>query len=405
MGRRGGWLSIPPELLVPTLFVGLLRPVVAWLDASPGGLHLEHNDGTAQSVLALFGLLELRPRSTGAAARWLNVAAVVAAVPVLELLLLEFTPLLGISRKGLIAIFPTIDTWQALAMAVVLSSAARTWRSPLGVLLVIAAVLSHPPMIVLRMMFEVLEAMSASPIAVLVRLGEAVLVLATYARLGAAPAPTPDIPRAERGARRAARWQRLRVTAVALGGASLALHLLPWNAAYLVAIVAWLLMVLTAGGTISGLLGLARGDVPGLSARALCIAAFATLVSTLTAESDAFLQYLWWTSVRETDAWQVASVLATQTGIAVGIVAIASYLRTLDDRPLARAVERWFACLVLLGVATVVATAVGPGGSVPRMVGATALALSSQAISLLILAHVHARLARRLAVVSAVDAF
>jgi hypothetical protein len=39
------------------------------------------------------------------------------------------------------------------------------------------------------------------------------------------------------------------------------------------------------------------------------------------------------------------------------------------------------------------------------MVGATVFMLSAQAISLLILAHVHAQLARRLALAEAVDAF
>jgi hypothetical protein len=192
---------------------------------------------------------------------------------------------------------------------------------------------------------------------------------------------------------------------VGLAGAAFALHLLSWNAAYIVAIIAWPLTVLTAGGTISGLLGLARGDVPGLSARRLCISAFATLISALTAPSDVFRLYWVWDRFHEPDLWQVASVLAIQTGAVVGVAAVGSYLRTLDDRPLARAVERWLACLVVLGVATTVAVAVGPRGSARQMTGATVLLLSAQAISLVILAHVHARLARRLAVASAVDAF
>lgn len=404
MGRRG-WRAIPPELMVPTVIAGLMRPVVAWLDSPRGGVRTEQMVVTAQSILVLFGLLELRRRLTGAAARWITIAAVLASFTVVELVLVEFAPVLGFDREDWFpSMVPTIDTWHTVAVAVVLTSAARTWRSPLGALLVVAAVLNQPPRIVLRAIFDAFNTLGPV-IFVPIWIGHLVLVLATYARLGAAIAPAPDIGRAERGARRAARWQRLRVAAVVLTGAAFAVYLLSPEWAYIPAIVGWFLAVVAAGGTISGLLGVARGDLPGLSARGLCIAAFATLLSVFTAERDTFRVYGLWETVHDTDAWQVAGVLATQLGAAVGVAVVGSYLRTLDDRPLARAVQYWLGCMVILGVATVVATAVGPLGSAHQMIGATVLVLSAQAISLLILAHVHARLARRLALASAVDAF
>src|SRR6185503_13075010 len=216
MGQQGGWRAIPSELLVPAVMMGLVRPLVVFVGGARANARAAYIIEAAQTILLLCGLLELRRRLTGPAARWIAAAAALQAVAVLELLVLELAAHLEIDHDELLALAPTFHVWLAAAMAVLLSTAARTWRSPLGPLLVATAVLASPPLFLYRAIFAATGLYYAGLALVLALLAHTALQLAIYARLGAATAPAPDFTRAERAARRAARWQRARLAAVAI---------------------------------------------------------------------------------------------------------------------------------------------------------------------------------------------
>lgn len=406
MARRGWWRSIPPELGVPIAISGLVQ-LVSGLAADPrASAYLFVAVSTVPAILELCGLRELRRRLTGTPARLIGVAAGVQMFVVARIIVSQFSFLLGIDREIWFAITLWALLAEAVCLALVVGIAAGAWRSILGPLLVVAAVLDDVPRLMIRWFMDVLGDREAIQVYfALVQVVYKVALLASYGRLGAAVQAGPEPARAVRAARRVAISQWLRVGAVAIGMApALALEALGWRSSEAVFSLAAFAIIGTVAGTISGLLGLARSHIVGLSPLALCVAAFGALWLAFAGEAQTVATYL-----RELDtgpsAWFVGVTLACFLCVAAGAIAIRRYAVKLGDRPLAHVLSNRLAQIVALDLVVVGCLALARPDTATEIVGLVVSLLVLHTAANAALADMFARLGPRVKLAAAADVF
>ena len=391
------------------LAISELVRLVSGLAAGPrASVYMSVAVTTAPAILVLCGLRELRRKLTGTSARLVGVAAGVQALTAARLVVVPLVlPLLphGLDREIWFAITWYASLAEAVCLALVVGIAARAWRSVLGLLLVIAVVLDDGARLSPRWLMDVLGDRDAIGVYfALAGVMHKIALLAIYGRLGAAVQASPEPARAVQAARRAAISQWLRVGAVAIVmGLAVALKALGGSLWEDVFVLATLVIVGTTTGTISGLLGLARSHLVGLSPLALCTAAFGALWLAFAGEFQTVGFYLG-ALYTGPSAWFVGATLACFLCVAVGAAAICGYVARLGDRPLAHVLSRRLALIVALDLAVLGSLAVArpeTGAGVGVVVSLLAFHTAANAA----LAGICARLAHRLKLAAVVDAF
>ena len=363
----------------------------------------------AQAILVLLGLLELRRRLTGTASRWVAIGAGMQALTVTLLIAPLIASGLAGARGGWwLAMAPTGTLVVAVGFAVVLGFAARAWRSVLGPLVIVTALLGHAQQFVLPALVDAFGSQALiGGYVLLVLLVHTAGMLAIYRRLGAATQSSPDPARAERGARRMviAQWLGIGI-AVALVVAAIVVDLLGEPSLEdLAAVISMLSTIAVSAIAVSGLLGLARADLAGLSARALCTAAVGVLWGGLARNSSIFVAYRAWSSGSTVDASMIGGIAVSLLCVVAGAAAIRGYVARRGDRQASHAMARRLALIVALDIAYLACFAIARPTSGSEVVTMVALTLALQSGAALALASMFARLGRRVAIAAAVDAF
>jgi hypothetical protein len=264
--------------MVPTVIWGAIHLLAGLAETERGALYMTHAVTGACSILLLCGLLELRRRMTGFRAVLVAIGAGFQALAVVQLLAMHLVPALAVWGK----IYLTGQFVEMIGVALALTMAAGAWRSVAGPVATIAAVFADPPPVMMRWLADALrndEARDACcALAVLLYV---VAILAVYRRLGTKVQLAPDTARAVRAARRVSLALRLRIGMTGLVFAGL-LIAVAFDLDGKVAMIAYFYLALLGNlaitaGIVSGMLGMARANVAGLSARLLCIAAFGAL--------------------------------------------------------------------------------------------------------------------------------
>jgi hypothetical protein len=407
MVRRGGWWrSIPPEIGVPIAISGVIQLVIG-LTAGPRGLSAASiTIATAPAILVLCGLRELRRRLVGTAARLVGVAIVVQAVTVAQLAVSWFRYPLGIDPRIWLAITLWALPVEQVCLALVVGIAARAWRSVTGLVLVVALVLDYGPLFMERALSDVLDRDAIFAYIAVSQFVHKVAMLAIYARLGSVVEASPEQARAVRAARRAAISQWLQAGSIAIGiGLSVALEVLgvAWLSDGVFGVTA-IAIVATTVGTTSGLLGLARAHIVGLSPLAMCTAAFGALWLVAVGEVQVFWAYFGKLGAGA-GALLTGQTLASLLCVACAAVAIRGYAKRLGDRPLASVLSRRLALIVTLDLAVVGCLALARPGTLAGIAAVVGSLLVLYTAVHVVLAGVFTRLRHRLKVAQAVDAF
>jgi len=354
---------------------------------------------STRTILVLCGLLELRRRSAGRMATWVTVAAGFQAIAVAALLASQFVLPLG--GRDFVLDWARIDGLTSLGssigLAVALSAAAGAWRSVLGPLVVITAFFAQGAVTGLgpNNAFSMFLAIAVA--------AHTAVVLLICRRLGTAVQPSPDLARAIRGARRAVISLRIRIglavidTGLVIAGIGVGTTLVS-TAFYLSAVA-------VIAGVISGLLGLARSNLPRLSPVALCIAAFGVLYGSLAGGFEVYTVYRKARSDFDPNVWTMIGMLVSVTCLVAGLWAIREYVLGLRDDRLRRVLSNRVAWFIMLAMTSLACFLLDRPVTHAGRVEFVLFELATQVGALFVLASIFARTAARMKLAGGTDVF
>jgi hypothetical protein len=415
LGRLGGlWRAIPTELRVPIVLGTAIECALRLVDHTPGPARLVHAAGAARTLLVLWGLLELRRRSRGAPAIFIAIAAGLQVVTAIELVGLDLG--FGFVRRALpdwlledwFGAQRTIALVQVVCFAIAISGAARAWR--LGPLAVVAAVLSEPPDLVAGWLAPLITSRTAVDLYfAIVGLAWSAVALAIYGRIGEANPPGPDPARAVRAARRASSSLQFRVAArvllMAAGAAMMRSDtgVFAQTAFYVAAIGTFA----SLAGFVSGLLGLARAELPTLSPAASYIAAFGAVFGALTGGLQTFAAFrpaMPGAGAPGPDGWAIGGAALSTICVAAVAWAIREHAMRGGDRRRNNLSSRiaWF---FMLSILTVVGVSLRPPSGGSGVAVYLALVVATPCAAWLILGGMLSRVADRVQLTAATEAF
>jgi hypothetical protein len=384
--------------MVPILLAGGVQVAAFLMDLGSTSNRLTYAAASTRTILVLCGLLELRRRSTGRVATWVTVAAGFQAIAVAELLASQFVLPLG--GRDFLFDWAPIDGLTSLGssigLAVALSAAAGAWRSVLGPLVVITAFFSQGAVTGLGP-----DHVFSMYLAIIVAVHTA-MVLLICRRLGTAVQLPPDPARAIRGARRAVISLRIRI---GLGVIETGLVVAGVRVGMPVSIVFYLSAIAVIAGVISGLLGLARSNLPRLSRVALCIAAFGALYGSFAGGFEVYAVYRKARSGFDPNVWAMIGMLVSVSCLVVGLWAIREYVLGLRDDRLRKILSNRVAWFIGLGMTSIACFLMNRPVTYADRVEFALVELATQAGAMFVLASIFARAAARMKLAAATDVF